>query len=66
MHTYMRNGMSGNWDVGVYVRVRVGDIEYSEFHAVQTFVKQADAAAFTNFLNGGDGDIRRIAAVLKA
>lgn len=56
MHTYRRekNGDTTLWVVGYYTPVGV---EPSEWVALRDFNNLNEAAAFVNYLNGGDGDV---------
>jgi hypothetical protein len=50
MHTYRNESHSGGWTVGHY---ESGHTSY--FEVLKSFPTEATAAAYTNYLNGGEG-----------
>ncbi len=54
MHTYSKSG-DGSFDVGYYLRNRVGDIEQDEWVQLSKHDSERRAIQRVNALNGGDG-----------
>jgi hypothetical protein len=57
MHTYRQSKLGESWTVGHY-QMQQGDegASYEKWHPMQDFSDEVAAAAYVNYLNGGDGE----------
>ena len=61
MHTYRQSTRGDVWTVGHY-QMQEGDegASYEKWHPMRDFKTEELAAAYINFLNGGDGTFPRL------